>query len=313
MSRPPLSARSGFTLVELLVVIAIIGILVALVLPAVQAARETARRSQCQNNLKQLGLAAASHVAATDRFPTNGSWWWYVGDPDLGNSDRQVGGWIYNLLPYMEEQTLHDLQAGKPVGSAARLAAATQMVQTPLPMLNCPSRRAATLYPVLPLSGLTANQFSYTNSITMAARADYACNGGDDRTVSNNHETGISFRRSRITTAQVTDGTSKTYLFAEKYVMPEYYENGQDPGEGRIMYLGHDVSIARWTDVDMYPYLIQDTPGAWNPTFGSPHTGGFNAVFCDGSVHVISYEITPEIHRCLGNRQDGKTLDESQF
>src|SRR5271165_3556364 len=98
--------RSGFTLVELLVVIAIIGILIALLLPAVQAARESGRRVQCSNNLKQLGLGVLQHVDTCGRFPSDGWGWGWVGDPDHGNRMGQPGGWIYNTLPFIEQQAL---------------------------------------------------------------------------------------------------------------------------------------------------------------------------------------------------------------
>ena len=143
-----LKRLAAFSLIELLVVITIMGILTGLLLPAVQAAREAARQLQCQNNLKQWGLAALNHESATGRLPTGGWSWEWIGDPDRGNDHRQPGGWIYNVLPYIDQQPLHDLQSGKGVGSLERLAAATQMIQTPLPVMNCPTRRPAVLYPV---------------------------------------------------------------------------------------------------------------------------------------------------------------------
>ena len=106
------SDKSAFTLVELLVVITIIGVLVALLLPAVQAAREAARQTQCKNNVKQLALGCLGHENAIGRFPTNGWGTDWTGDPDFGTDWRQPGGWLFNVLPYIEQQPLHDMGAG---------------------------------------------------------------------------------------------------------------------------------------------------------------------------------------------------------
>jgi prepilin-type N-terminal cleavage/methylation domain-containing protein len=104
--------RSGFTLVEVLVVIAIVGVLVAILLPAVQMARESARRSSCANNLKQLGVAVLLHEHSHGTLPTGGWGPDWVGDPRAGFGPKQPGGWIYNILPYLEQQNLHDLGKG---------------------------------------------------------------------------------------------------------------------------------------------------------------------------------------------------------
>ena len=106
------SQQKGFTLVELLVVITIIGILIALLLPAVQAAREAAQIAQCQNNVKQFALGCLAHESVTKRFPTGGWGFAWSGDPDRGNDWRQPGGWVYNVLPYIEQQPLHKLRTG---------------------------------------------------------------------------------------------------------------------------------------------------------------------------------------------------------
>jgi prepilin-type N-terminal cleavage/methylation domain-containing protein len=169
----------GFTLVELLVVITIIGILIALLLPAVQAAREAARQAQCQNNLKQLSLGCLTHESITKRFPTGGWGCSWTGDPDLGNDQRQPGGWIYNILPYIEQAALHDMGVGLPLTSAAKYAANMQRVSTPLWVLYCPTRRKVLAYPWGP--GLAGGQ-SIVNAggePTAVGRSDYTANGGD--------------------------------------------------------------------------------------------------------------------------------------
>ncbi len=114
----PRRSLPGFTLVELLVVIAIIGILIALLLPAVQAAREAARLLQCKNNVKQMALACLSHEETHGHLPASGWGYRWAGDPDKGFGSDQPGGWHYNILPFMEQATLHDL--GKGLSDAQR-------------------------------------------------------------------------------------------------------------------------------------------------------------------------------------------------
>ena len=327
---------AAFTLVELLVVITIIGILIALLLPAVQAAREAARQLQCQNNLKQLGLAALNHESTTGRFPSNGWYCLWVGDPDLGDSWQQPGGWMYNLLPYMEQQPLHDLQAGKT--GQVRKDAATQMIQTPLAVLYCPSRRAAALYPniIIPL-------YTSTNAVDKVAKSDYAGNSGDvhchygdcgnyqssgasteaDFGAIAGNATGVIYPGSRTTMAQIRDGTSNTYLLGEKYLSPDWYDTA-DPyayGDNTAALVGDNATNVRWTNNSLD---VTVTYAGWTPrqdrlgdfnwnVFGSAHSSGCNMVFCDGSVHSISYSIDSEIHRCLGNRKDGQAIDSHQF
>lgn len=337
--RPP----TAFTLVELLVVITIIGILIALLLPAVQTAREAARQSQCRNNLKQLGLAALNHESLNRHLPAGGWWWMWIGDPDRGTDRHQPGGWIYNILPQIEQEALHDSQSG--LTGQARLDAATVMSQTPLGMIYCPTRRSARVYPIA-----WKPTYYFTNEVTLLTANDYAANAGDvynvtyagheiDSTTTPHsiaiaesaagqayftaaaqYSTGISFPGSALELSQVCDGTSNTYLIGEKYLDPDNYElTGQD-ADGNAM-IGHHPAIARWTGMRssvaeapvVYPPM-QDQPGYLDwLRFGSAHSNGFNAVFCDGSVHSIAYEVDPLIHCYLGNRNDGMVTKPGNF
>ena len=134
----------GFTLVELLVVIAIIGILVALLLPAIQAARESARRSQCTNNLKQLTLGAINLESTSGRLPASGWRGSWTADPDRGSGADQPGSWFFCILPYIEQQQVFDM--GKGLNGQNRLTAIQQRDQMPLNVANCPSRRTGGPY-----------------------------------------------------------------------------------------------------------------------------------------------------------------------
>ena len=141
-----LPRRSAFTLVELLVVIAIIAMLVTLLLPAVQAAREAARRTQCMNNMRQLALGCLNHDGAHTFMPSGGWGRHWVCDPDRGFGQRQPGGWAYHVLPFIEANDIHGLGAGADLETKRRLN--KQRITTPQPIFHCPSRREAQLYPV---------------------------------------------------------------------------------------------------------------------------------------------------------------------
>jgi prepilin-type N-terminal cleavage/methylation domain-containing protein len=323
------SRRRGFTLVELLVVIAIIGILVALLLPAVQSAREAARRMQCSNHLKQMGLAANNHLNAFKHMPAGGWGWGYVGDPDRPVDWKQPGGWLYNILPYAEQQPLHDMPKGI-ADNTQRLAASTQMAMVPVPFFHCPSRRPAKLYPDVTSASwdpINANQ------LTKVARSDYAACGGDveitlvkgpgsyaegdgmSATFDNlkAQSTGVYYPASATTDGEISDGFSNTLIYAEKYLNPDFYNTGTDSGDNEFAMMGDNEDIVRWTAIS-YPAPCADKPGfTSSKIFGSSHSAGFNGVLCDGSVHSFNYSIDREVFRRIGNRRDGLVVDGSKF
>jgi prepilin-type N-terminal cleavage/methylation domain-containing protein/prepilin-type processing-associated H-X9-DG protein len=311
-------ARRAFTLVELLVVIAIIGILVSLLLPAVQSAREAARGAQCKNNLKQIGLAAKNHVAIHGYFPSAGWGYQWIGDPNRGFGKQQPGGWIYNSLPYMEQQTVHDLGVGL-TGAALQTALAKQHTSA-LSVMNCPSRRRTMPYP--PIGG-TAFAWNTDNS-TLCAKTDYGANGGESvqtwagpqnanateadlpTSWSIFNHTGLTHVISQVRPAHVLDGLSGTYWAGEKQLLPDHYTTGTNGADNGSMYQGHDWDNMRWTAAA--PQRDQAGVDNWQ-VFGSAHSSGVNFVMCDGSVHTIRYSIDPQVHRRLGNRKDGQPVD----
>ena len=152
---------AGFTVVELLVVIGIVGILFSLLLPAVQAARESARASTCRDHLKQIGLAAHLHLDVHGHFPSGGWGHLWTGDPDRGHGRGQPGGWVYNLLPYVEYMELHELGAG--LTGQDKMDAAARRMSLPLPLFSCPTRRSPIQYPV--------SSFRYATLMKNAATA----------------------------------------------------------------------------------------------------------------------------------------------
>jgi type II secretory pathway pseudopilin PulG len=316
--------------VELLVVIAIIGVLVALLTPAVQGARETARRASCMNNLKQLGLAAQQHESAQGFFPTGGWGSQWVGDPDRGFTRRQPGGWIYNLLPYLEQASLHDL--GKGFSDQNKLSTITTLVHSPLPLMNCPSRRSSITYQVNAAPAVNCGNIGTAILInTPVARSDYAVNCGSQQandygpgpaTLAQGDDpsypwpsvagmNGVSYQRSEVKAAMITDGTSNTFFCGEKYLAPDFYFNGQSDGDNDAgMYVGFDNDIYRNT----YSPPMPDTPGYDDIfRFGSAHSIGCQFAMCDGSTRRISYAIDPLTFQYLGSRNDGQAIDPSKL
>ncbi|MDO4575456.1 MAG: DUF1559 domain-containing protein [Planctomycetia bacterium] len=321
--RQPLCAAPhpgpGFTLVELLVVIAIIGMLVGLLLPAVQQAREAARRMQCNNNMRQMGIAALNLESSCRHYPTGGWHWRFTGDPDAGFGKDQMGGWTYSLLPYMEQSALYQLGSDGDPGteSATQKAGARQRAENPVSVFNCPSRRACKTYP----SGINVVNSEVTSA---CGKTDYAANSGNtynsydvaNYAASKTHDwgnvgtrsKGVIYGRSEVKVGEVRDGTTNTYLLGEKYLNPVNYETGTAGSDNEPIYTASDWDAYRLAMKSYLPY--QDRAGYADSSnnFGSCHAGGFGMAMCDGSVQSIPYSIDPQVHENLGCRNDGQVV-----
>jgi prepilin-type N-terminal cleavage/methylation domain-containing protein/prepilin-type processing-associated H-X9-DG protein len=314
-----LSGRGGFTLIELLVVIAIIAILIGLLIPAVQKVREAATRSQCQNNLHQIGVAAHNCHSVTGRLPSGGWGWDWVGDPDRGFGPAQPGGWVYNLLPFMEQENLRNLGKNAP-DMATKAAALSQLLQTPIITFNCPTRRDGG--PFANGRGSEGYHVGFGAAVTdvnppTLARTDYAACSGDQGAdefsagpTSLTQEStygwpaegtyrGVVYVRSAIRFLDIRNGSSNVYLVGEKYLNVNNYRTGQDPGDNESMYVGYDNDVNRCTASPP----MQDMPGTADTfRFGSAHPGGVNMLYCDGSVRIVEYGVDPAVHLAAGRR-----------
>jgi len=319
----------GFTLVELLVVIAIIGILIALLLPAVQAAREAARRIECSNNLHQLSLACLAHQEQQKYFPSGGWGFQWVGDSSRGFGENQPGSWLFSILPFVDESNIHRLGHDS-VGADQRQEIARQN-RVVVPYFYCPSRRVPQKRPTT---------FTPINSAPIGeiVRSDYAANTGDvgngtamppqgppaaaanlgydwstidsfSRTL-----TGVIFVRSRVTPAQISDGLTNTLLLGEKTIDPQHYDSGQAWNDNQGAFTGFNWDNQRVARPGLAPGPDtpgQDSAGLNSPrlsAFGSAHRDVWHAAFCDGAVTGISYTIGGVVAGQLANRRDGKHM-----
>lgn len=326
---PRLALRRGLTLVELLVVIAIIGLLVGLLMPAVQSARESSRRMSCAGNLKQMGIAVQQHIDAQGHLPTGGWGEGWKGLPDRGYGIQQPGGWIYNLLPYMDAAVIRD-RAGDAVRDSAALA-----------FFNCGSRRSGAIksFAKSDYGANTCRTFDarHTDPNLPWDQTHFAVwpapncgsygnpNVGDspncgppvpnppadsyvvERAGLVSRHTwmvGTVFRLSTVRPAGILDGLSHTYFAAEKSIAADEYLTGNDGGDRMDMYRG-GFNLVLWNQPD------RDPKSTWVQAsrFGSAHPDVFNAVLCDGSVKAIPYSISLTLHQRLCNRKDGQVLD----
>jgi prepilin-type N-terminal cleavage/methylation domain-containing protein/prepilin-type processing-associated H-X9-DG protein len=285
------TTRTAFTLIELLVVIAVIAILIGLLVPAVQKVRESAARTDCSNNLKQLGLAFHSHHDQHKFFPTGG--WDWTTPPTFVNGTPQIGfdqkaGWGFQILPYIEQESIW-LGGGATTDTARSIAA----VGAVLKVFFCPTRRSP--------QTVTWSDPSYLAGATVThGLCDYAASNLDG--------TGVVRQYNPVRIRQITDGTSTTLLLGEKRLnLTQLGQPQADDNEGYTA--GWNEDTVRLVSQSPQPDFLGSPTLFGGKLFGSSHPGRFNVVLADGAVRTVGYAIGVPIFQAFGGIDDGKTVD----
>ncbi len=322
--------RRAFTLVELLVVIAIIGILIALLLPAVQAAREAARRSQCTNNLKQIGLAFHNFQDTHGKLP-NGA---RDGDHRIPSAldaccrstTRYGWSWSYQILPFIEQPAVYDLSSDSndpsPPSESVYNTKETTVAGTAITTYYCPSRRIPKLH-------------SSSYKCDYAGNAGERIPGGNIRQSGSSGQKGVVIQtdRDKIRIELIKDGSSNTIMVGEKALNPA--SQGSEGGDNeRWNNAGWDEDVIRYgaalynnVTYGLPPISDNDAPktvnsvwttivdkggyawGQWHPFFGSTHPGGTNFCLADGSVRLITETVDDKVFRRLSLANDGEAVE----
>lgn len=298
--------RHGFTLVELLVVIAIIGVLIALLLPAVQQAREAARRMSCQNNLKQLGLAMHNYHDTFLKFPSG-----YLVDPT--SKSVPLFGWPVLLYPFIEQDNLY--QALNPnqrrlrdIYSTSAPAADRALLETPIPALRCASDVTPTLNNVFAFGDPEQFDIATGNYVAVAT-------GGTSGSIRNADDIGGMFwGNSEVRMRDVTDGLSNTLAIGEQDGSPSMVP-GESFGAANCVGIGRQNKIKQGYHIHMsgkqginFDAALAGSSSDMGKGVSSLHPGGVEFVRADGSCVFVVETIAKDLYRDMCYRNDGHVI-----
>ena len=302
----------GFTLIELSAVLVIVTILIALLLPAVQASREQARRTQCVNGLIQVGLALANYEATHRLLPPGVI---DIHDPVDDSTNGYRFGWIPRILPFLERKTLSNhLNFSESIDSNSQLTA--RFVS--LTILTCPSDSQRIL----------ATGTDLTSHLPRFGRTSFAACHHDLDSLIRASNQGMFPLNGRIASDDIPDGLSQTIFVGEMRFGGN--EMGWAAGtRASLRNTGIPLNQTNLPPVDtILPTLIEPTHPGQTATpvsgssglsfpkvggFGSFHPAGSNFLFGDGSVRLVKSTVNRDVYRCLGNRRDGNAISDDQF
>lgn len=310
--------RCGFTLVELLVVIAIIGMLVALLLPAVQAAREAARRTSCQNNLRQIGLAVHNYVDSKSVMPA-GYEFKIEADKSVGNNGTVINGFFTLILPFLEQKVVEDIYDYK---QGYDHAVNQPAVNTIVPLYQCPStpgNRSMKITNSLAFYSLGIPDQGHTGQATDYFGIRVVIDGKTDRFSGVFRAIYPPFpifeQEKPLKLSEIVDGTSRTTLLVEVAGRPERFANNTALGV-------QDYYAGTWAGVNGEMLYSIDPNVTMAPTAGecfiacnnfytpySFHDGGVDLAMCDGSTHFLSADIDFDTWRNLAQPDDGQIVN----
>ncbi len=294
---PARNVARGFTLIELLVVIAIIAVLIALLLPAVQQAREAARRAQCKNNLKQVGLALHNYHEIANGFPAGWIGVNATGQPfvDGGNG----WGWAARILPQIDQGPLYNkLNFSLPVTDASNATIRT----TTLPAYRCPSDIGDLVWTITDSGGTALSQLASANYVGSFGTSDVDACDGQAAPFRCTGE-GLFFHNSFVRLAEITDGTSNTFMAGEHKSDPtlDWHSTwvGVIPG-------GDDAFVRIVGTADHTP----NHPSNHIDDYSSHHVGGAHFLMGDGAVRFVSTNISGTVFTGLATRAGGEVISE---